>query len=64
MSNDVSDGFDKTTTVTTPDAAAGIVKDWLTDALLADELAEQDELGSGATAPVTPGRPPHRETPS
>ena len=40
VSKDVSGGFDRTTTVTTPESAAEIVKVWLNDVEVADALTE------------------------
>ena len=42
VSKDVTEGFDETTTVTTSAAAAEIVRDWLDDALVADQIEEDD----------------------
>ena len=48
VSKDVSGGFDKTTTVTSPETAAEVVKDWLNDVEVTDALAElDDKAGSG-----------------
>ena len=43
VSKDVSGGFDKTSTVTTPEAAAEVVKDWLNEVEVSDALAELDD---------------------
>ena len=55
VSKDVSGGFDKTTTVTTPEAAAETVKDWLNDVLVTDLVADGDDpasSGESAGAPL------------
>jgi len=57
VSNDVSEGFQKATTVTTPEAAAEIVKDWLTDALVADELAESGDRAKARERVPAPTEP-------
>jgi hypothetical protein len=41
VSNDVSNGFDKTTTVTTPAEGGAMVKDWLEE-LVADAKADDE----------------------
>ena len=64
VSNDVSEGFDKTTTVTTPEAAAEIVKDWLIDALAADQHAEGDDGAKSRECAFAPPEPlAHSKTP-
>lgn len=43
LTQDVSNGFDRTTTVTSPEAGAAVVKGWLEDVLVEDQRLE-DEL--------------------
>ena len=40
LTKDVSNGFEKTATVTSPEAGAEIVKDWLEDVLATDQATE------------------------
>jgi hypothetical protein len=62
LTKDVSNGFEKTATVTSPEAGAEIVKDWLEDLLVTDQLPEdvqgvrQDRAGHVTKATASPAQ--------